>query len=230
MVYSKRIEIICSYLKESKSFADVGCDHGYCSEYVLKNGLCKRVIFSDISAGSLKKAETLLAPYVINGMANGVVGDGFFGVPKDTEQVLIAGMGGFEICSILSDERYGFLPETFVFQPMHDGEKLRRYILKNGGYIERDFTFFDGGKFYDLIVGRKRKENEQEQIYTDAEAQFGRDNISERPEAFIRFLQKKIEDTTRYQADAGDKLQETSRRALDEKIERYKGVLSGEIK
>ena len=138
-------------------FADVGCDHGYCSEYMLENGLCEKAILSDISKGSLEKAEKLLAPYIRQGKAVSVLGDGFQGVPPDVDEVLIAGMGGCEIVSILSDEKHGFMPKRFVFQPMHDGEKLRRYILENGGYIERDFTFKDV-KYYEVIVGGSTKE------------------------------------------------------------------------
>ena len=37
MAYSKRIETLCSLLGKAKTFADVGCDHGFCSEYMLKN-------------------------------------------------------------------------------------------------------------------------------------------------------------------------------------------------
>ncbi|MBQ8884867.1 MAG: SAM-dependent methyltransferase [Clostridia bacterium] len=225
----KRIETVCAHLKRAKIFADVGCDHGYCSEYALKNGLCEFAIFSDISAQSLKKAETLLMPYVKAGRARGVVGDGFAGIGRETDEVLIAGMGGFEIVKILSDETHGFLPETFVFQPMHDSERLRRYLLENGGYIERDFTFRDG-KFYDLIVGHRRKEGETPQSYSAAELEFGRDNIRERPQAFLEWLQKKLLDIERYIVEAGTSLKEKSRTAFEERAEKLKGVLSGEIK
>ena len=58
MSYSKRIDTLCSLLEKTNVFADVGCDHGYCSEYMLKNELCNKAILSDISKGSLQKAET----------------------------------------------------------------------------------------------------------------------------------------------------------------------------
>ncbi len=227
MRYGKRIDTLCSLLVRSESFADVGCDHGYCSEYMLENQLCDRLIFSDVSRGSLAKAEKLLARFVVEGRAKGVLGDGFFGVPKDTEQVLIAGMGGSEIVSILSDKRYGFMPARFVFQPMHDAEKLRRYILENGGYIERDYTFADN-KFYEVIVGRLRKEDEKKQAYTDAEYEFGRDNLTQMGEAFVKRTKKLLADTDKYLACPT--LQQESRLALTERKERLKGVLSGEIK
>ena len=190
MSYSKRIDVLCSLLTAAETFADVGCDHGYCSEYMLSKGLCKKAILSDISKGSLAKAERLLAEYIQNGKAVSVLGDGFYGVPSNTDEVLIAGMGGSEIVDILSDKKYGFIPKRFVFQPMHDAEKLRRYILDNGGYIERDFTFEDV-KFYDVIVGGKAADKTTEP-YTDAEYEYGRENLQTMPKAFIQRTQKQL--------------------------------------
>ena len=227
MAYSKRIKTLCSLLRKSDTFADVGCDHGYCSEYALKSGLCKRVIFSDISKGSLQKAETLLASYVQENRAIGVLGDGFFGVPKDTQQVLIAGMGGSEIVSILSDARFGFMPQYFVLQPMHDSEKLRRYLLENGGIIERDFTFFDG-KFYDVIVGRKGKAGEQVCDYSAADYEFGKENLQTRPIDFLKKIEKLLKNTEKYLQIEG--LQQESKQELLQRKERLEGVLQGEIR
>ena len=144
MSVSVRIKTLCSLLEKTDVFADVGCDHGYCTQYMLESGLCERAIFSDISKGSLQKAQTLLADYVAEGKAEGVLGNGFFGIPDTVGEVLIAGMGGSEILSILTDKKCGFLPKTFVFQPMLNADKLRRFLIDNGGYITRDFTFKDG--------------------------------------------------------------------------------------
>ena len=233
MGYGKRIDTLCSLLRNCDTFADVGCDHGYCSEYMLKNGLCNHAILSDISKGSLAKAESLLAPFVRSGKAVSVLGDGFFGVPKNTEQVLIAGMGGSEIVNILSDKKHGFMPARFVFQPMHDAEKLRRYILANGGYIERDFTFFDG-KFYDVIVGGAQNDRGQvcgecnETPYTDAEYEFGRENLAVMGEAFVARMQKLIRNLDKYMAEPT--LSQDSREELQRRKERLQGVLQGEIK
>ncbi len=227
MGYGKRIDTLCALLAPAKTFADVGCDHGYCSKYVLENGLCERVILSDVSKGSLAKAEALLAPYIRAGKAISVLGDGFFGVPKDTEEVLIAGMGGSEIISILADKKYGFMPKRFVFQPMHDAEKLRRYILENGGYIDRDFTFRDG-KFYEVICGGKAGQGQVQQTYTAAEYEFGKENLLTRPKAFLERLEKLVGNLEKYLKEPT--LQEESKKALIEKKERLQGVLRGEIK
>ncbi len=228
MGYGKRIDTLCAHLTEATVFADVGCDHGYCTEYMLKNGLCRRAIFSDISRGSLAKAEKLLAPFVRAGKATPVLGNGFYGVPKDVDEVLIAGMGGSEIIAILSDEKYGFLPQRFVFQPMHDGEKLRRYILGRGGVIERDYTFEDG-KFYEVLVGGAlRAGAEIPAAYTQAEYEFGRENLIRMPQAFVKRIKKRIDDIGKYLAQSS--LREDSREELLRRRERLEGVLKGEIK
>ena len=225
MGYGKRIDTLCDLLTPCKIFADVGCDHGYCTEYMLRNGLCERAIFSDVSCGSLAKAQALLCEYVEAGVAISVLGDGFFGVPKDTDEVLIAGMGGGEMISILSHPQYGFMPARFVLQPMHDSEKLRKYIHENGGYIERDYTFFDG-KFYDVIVGTAYAQ--QPQRYTVAEYEFGRDNLRDMPKAFVDRTQKQLRNLDKYLSQPN--LQEESRAELLQRKARLQGVLNGEIK
>ena len=221
MGYGKRIDTLCSLLVPVTTFADVGCDHGFCTEYMLKSGLCEYAVFSDISKGSLEKAEKLLAPFVQSGKAKGVLGGGFYGVMPDIDQVLIAGMGGAEIIAILSDEKTGFMPKRFVLQPMLNPDKVRRYILENGGYIERDFTFQDG-KFYDIIVGGRAGEN-QTDPYTDDEYEFGRENLRLRPTAFINRLQKQLKNIDEYLSRSG--MKDESRQELETRKKRLQGVL-----
>jgi tRNA A22 N-methylase len=132
--------------------------------------------------------------------------------------------------SILSNEKHGFMPKRFVFQPMHDAEKLRRYILENGGYIEKDYTFQDV-KFYDVIVGGKREDGGQvfdESSYTDAEYEFGRDNLKSYPDAFTARLRKLLTGIDRYLTQPN--LQDASKEDLLNRKARLEGVLNGEIK
>ena len=110
-MYSKRIQTLCSLLFPVQTFADVGCDHGYCTEYMLKNALCAHATVTDVSADCLKKAELLLADFMTSGVCSSLCTDGLQGVSENTDLVLIAGMGGIEIVNIL---RQGFIPKHFV--------------------------------------------------------------------------------------------------------------------
>ena len=175
-----RIDIICSHLPPADVFADVGCDHGYCTQYMLQNDLCRTAYISDISAESLKKAERLLFKEVAEGRCIPVVCDGLKGI-KSCDVVLIAGMGGEEIVHILSES---YLPKKFVLQPMKNTEKVRRFLLERGARIIKDYTFEDG-KFYDLIAGEVSEEGDS---YTDWEYKFGRDNLRSPSPAFLRWV------------------------------------------
>ena len=175
---TERIVEICKNIPVCGTLADIGCDHGYCTKYAFEHGVCKRAYISDISAGSLAKAERLLAKEIASGVCVSVVADGMRGV-GEVDCVLIAGLGGEEIVRILSERE---LPARFVLQPMRNSDKVRSFLLERGARLERDYTFEDGGYFYDLISGTGTGGDS----YTDFEIYFGRENLKTRPLAFCR--------------------------------------------
>ncbi len=166
---TKRMRLLTSLILPCDTFADVGCDHGYFTQYVLKNGLCRKAYMTDVSEKSLQKAEKLLAEYVERGFAESVCCNGLESVPV-CEQVMIAGMGGEEILSIL---RGGYLPEKLLLQPMQNTPKVRSFLLESGYSIVRDFTFKDG-KYYDAIYARKGISDRK---YTARDLIYGYDNL-----------------------------------------------------
>jgi tRNA A22 N-methylase len=120
------------------------------------------------------------------------------------------------------------MPLRFVFQPMHDAEKLRRYIHENGGYIDRDYTFADG-KYYEVITGGRNDDGVVDnQGYTAAEYEFGRENLLSMPTDFVNRMKKLVANVDKYLQDSG--LQTESKAALQAKKEKLEGVLRGEIK
>lgn len=198
MKKSARLSVICGELDECELFADIGCDHGYCSEYMLDHRLCRKVQFSDISAKCLKKAETLLAAYIKEGIAFPVVCAGLEKIDPKTDLVLIAGMGGEEIVKILSE---GFLPPKLLLQPMKNSDKVRSFLLQNGYGMQKDYTFFADGKFYDLIKASRAVKAEE---YTRDMICFGRDNLLFPGKDFIRKLERDMRDLESWMAGAKD--------------------------
>ncbi len=182
-----RIEKLCRYLDYCTTFADVGCDHGYCTWYMLENGMCESAVISDISAQSLNKAENLLKSYIQKGVVTSVCADGLEGVNKDVNQVLIAGMGGEEIISILEKS---FIPENFVLQPMKNVRAVREFLLEKGAAISVDEPFEFGGKFYYVIKGKNRGKSS---IYGGQQLDFGLNLSGETTRAYILTeLKKKL--------------------------------------
>ena len=183
----ERIAHICSQLTRTKIFADIGCDHGYCTEYMLRKNLCEKAYISDISAKSLSKAETLLAKYVQAGKCIPVVANGLEGIPESCDLVLIAGLGGEEMVEILKQKP---LPVRFLLQPMKNSDKVRSFLLNKGARIEKDYTFSEGKvnrKYYDLISGTA----EGGDTYSEREIKYGRDNLNGiSPTPFLYMMQE----------------------------------------
>ncbi len=178
---NKRLTTIFNALSGCLKFADVGCDHGYIAKAMLDTNKAQTVIISDISAPSLKKAEKLLSNYM-GKRAKSVLCDGLVGIDDNCDQVLIAGMGGEEIISILKCSP--FLPQKLVLQPMKNVDKVRKSLLSIGYAIKKDFIFKDD-KFYNLLVCEKGTDS-----YTEDEIFFGRDNLKERQADFIEFAKR----------------------------------------
>ena len=198
-----RIKEICSNLPVVGCLADVGCDHGYCTKYAFDHHLCERAYISDISAGILEKAQKLLAKEIGAGKCIPCVGDGLQKIGA-CDCVLLAGLGGEEIIRILSERA---LPAQFVLQPMRNSEKVRAFLLARGAKIERDYTFGDGGYYYDLITGTGSGGD----TYSDYEILFGRENLKRLPEAFLKRL---FEEREKTKARMGGQMSRKSREEL----------------
>ncbi len=190
-----RLQQIFDIIPNCQTFADIGCDHGYISMAVVKSGKAEKVFFSDISKKCLAKAELLLEKYVKEGRAFGVVSNGFEKLPL-VDCALIAGMGGEEILSILKSA--STLPEKMVLQPMKNSDKLRVFLVEKGYKILSDFTFKSDGKFYDLILVEKGKDQ-----LTKEEIFFGRTNLFERPDSFIEKWEEKLKEINNYLSREG---------------------------
>ena len=166
-------------------FADIGCDHGYCTRFALRNGLCKKAYACDISDACLAKARTLLEREIADGTCIPVCSDGLDGPQAEADCVLIAGMGGEETVRILSGRP---LPAFFVLQPMKNTQKVRRFLLPRGARLHLDVTFAEGNKFYDLLTG----EGTGGDAYSEFEYRYGRNNLKTPSHAFFRKLKKDI--------------------------------------
>lgn len=213
MKLTKRLAAVCGELEKCDTFADVGCDHGYCTLYMLENGLCRTAQISDISAKSLKKAQALLSAYIAEGRVRPVVCDGLAGIDRGTEQVLIAGMGGEEIVKILSD---GFLPPKLVLQPMKNAEKVRAFLLGRGYALLHDHTFYADKKFYDLIKAVKGGKQEE---YNKDMLSFGRENIISPTEDFAKMLERDISRCREWRESAAE-----GRAEIDARLKKLEGL------
>ncbi|MCL2797273.1 MAG: class I SAM-dependent methyltransferase [Firmicutes bacterium] len=149
-----RLQTICSLIPRSSVIADVGCDHGKISEYIVKNGLAQVLIVNDISAPSLEKAKKRLAScesrmnkeniwyYCCDGVELADLADGI-----GINCAVIAGMGGREILRILETG----IAETVILAPQNFADGVRKGLWELGYRVETDILVQDNNKFYDVL-------------------------------------------------------------------------------
>lgn len=179
---TKRQKNIVDALPICEVLADVGCDHGYIGSQALLQNKARRVVFTDISQSSLNKAR-LKYSLRFGTRATFVCQDGVQSVYCNC--AVIAGMGGLEIISIIKQAR--MLPAQLVLQPMRNQQDVRRFLNYFGYTIKLDYTFVDGGKFYDLIVAEQSHVPQQ---LTPLQYQFGLTNITNPSADFAQFVVK----------------------------------------
>ncbi len=155
---SLRLKEICNLAKSSKRVADVGCDHGKVLGYLVDNCNPEYVIASDISAPSVEKAKKLLQKQ--NKVKFDVrVGNGFSTLTnKDKlDTIIIAGMGGLEIISILSNCNINV--SKLILQPQNNVVKLRRYLNQQNYSILNDFVIREKHIFYTILEVERGNQN-----------------------------------------------------------------------
>ena len=132
------------------SLADIGCDHGKVSVACLLERKTQKVIACDISQKSLQKAVDLAKKYGVKNIEFRA-GDGLQVINDGEAQcVVIAGMGGMEMMSILSSIPKGV--KRLVLCPHRNAIQLREFLSSKDIYIDKDYIVKDGKKFYDIIV------------------------------------------------------------------------------
>ena len=129
--------------------ADVGCDHGYLGIYLLKNGIARSVIASDINKGPLESAIRNSEKFGVRDKMSFYLSDGVRNIPREFDTLVCAGMGGDTMISIL--EAAPWLKDSqyrLVLQCQSKNGTLRRYLTENGWKILQEQIVKDGKFLY----------------------------------------------------------------------------------
>ncbi|HOO22894.1 MAG TPA: class I SAM-dependent methyltransferase [Clostridia bacterium] len=167
-----RLKTILNEIHNAETLADIGCDHGKLIVSAILSGRAKKGIAVDISADSLKKTKILAERYNVEDKIDCLTGDGFLPIKNEVSVAVIAGLGARETAKILSGKD---IASKYILVPHQDTPVLRRYLMENSFFVDKDFTVKEGRHYYSVIVARKGSNN-----YSDAEIYLGK-NIPESP-------------------------------------------------
>lgn len=175
MIISDRLKNIAKLVDGCYSIADVGTDHAYLPIYLIKEGIIKTAIASDINKGPVLRAQENVKKNKVDNFIHCRLGAGLQTVePYEVDIAVIAGMGGNLIRDILEDD----LPvvkslQYLILQPVQNPEILRKYLYRSGYDIIDEELCYDEGKYYEIIkvkfIGKDNKVEKRNINYTISE-------------------------------------------------------------
>ena len=150
---SLRLKTVADMLKDEcihRCTADVGCDHGYVSIYLVQNGISDSAIAMDVRKGPLAMAENNIREYSLEKAIQTRLSDGLTELNEnEADSLVIAGMGGKLMISILEKKDIARLGiRTAVLQPQSDICLFREYLRNKGFVIIDERIILDDGKYY----------------------------------------------------------------------------------
>lgn len=154
MELSPRLMSIARKVPEGARLVDVGTDHGRLPVWLLLRGRISRAIAADLREGPLERARETARLY---GQTEGIsfrLCDGLAGIkPEEADTVVIAGMGGETIASILEAAPWTRREKLLLLQPMTGAPYLRQWLQAHGYVIRSEDVSREGDKLYtDWVV------------------------------------------------------------------------------
>lgn len=152
---SKRLEKIASFIDENDNVIDIGCDHALLDIY-LSNKYSKVYYASDLRESALDMARANIKKYnadnVILSCGNGL--DVING-NMDVNTIVISGMGYLTIIGILKNIKNMKNINKLVIQSNSNSEIVRKYLINNNFYIEKEEIVYDKNIYY-IVSSFKR--------------------------------------------------------------------------
>lgn len=161
---SERLKVIAKQINYRR-IVDIGTDHSYIPIYLCQLNKIDYALASDISKGSLQKAETNIKKYMLENKIKVVLSNGFDNINEIVDTAVIAGMGGNLIINILKNNYISNLKQI-VLQPQLDICDVRKYIHSIGFKIDNEQMIVEQNKYYNIISAIKGYEKyDKEQYY-----------------------------------------------------------------
>lgn len=153
MELSKRLQAIADMVSPGNRVADVGCDHGFVSIYLVQEQIAPKVYAMDLRPGPLARAREHIGSYGYSEYIETRLSDGITALkPKEADAMVVAGMGGRLMAKILSDGMEQVMEmKELVLQPQSELVFFRAYLRAHSLTIVAEDMVKEDGKFYPIM-------------------------------------------------------------------------------
>ena len=154
---SNRLQTVASFVNGGKRVADIGCDHGFVSIYLLESKRASHVIAMDVNKGPLMGAKEHILEAGFENQIEVRLSDGADALKNgEADTFVIAGMGGDLMTKILK-KAFAHLDgiDELILQPQAEIFKVREYLWELGFAIVAEKMVYEEGKYYQIIHAKK---------------------------------------------------------------------------
>lgn len=138
--------------------ADIGCDHGWVSIYLISQGRAKKVVAMDVASGPLERAREHVKNAGLENQIDIRLSDGaeklIFGEDGQLEVdvVLMAGIGGHLAIRLIENSLDKMkAAKCIVIQAQSDIDYVRKRVTELGFLIEAEDMVLEDGKYYNAM-------------------------------------------------------------------------------
>ena len=168
-----RLKSLVKFVDSSDKIIDIGCDHALLDIYLVKNKIIDRLIVSDISINALNAGVSNIKKQGLIDKIDARCGNGLDVLSDDDyiDTIIISGMGSNTIIKILN-KKYLNNINKLIIQSNRDYDILRKYVVSNGFYIDKEEVICVNNKIYINIVFKKGVKS-----YKEEELKYGTNNM-----------------------------------------------------
>lgn len=185
---SERLQNVAELVTPGLRVADIGCDHGYLSIYLMENRLSEHIIAMDINRGPLERAKENIEQAGLSAYIETRLSDGLQELKKNEADCLVmAGMGGRLMIHIL-DEKKELLQDVneIILQPQSEVMKVRQYLEQEHYLILQEAFVCEEYKYYPMMKAIHGDMKLEKEIYY----KYGKLLFQEKNQVFHAFLQQ----------------------------------------
>ena len=176
-------------LVEANSFClDIGCDHALLDIYLVNQNKNIKAIASDIASGPVEQAKQNIKREHLETEIEVRLGDGLSTYSEEVNTAIISGMGGRTIIGICKNNYKTFKKiDTYILSPNNYQEDVKRFMCKNGYYIENEEFVKDKKFIYQILIFKKGKRK-----YTKKEYFFGPVYLEKKGPLFREYYEREM--------------------------------------
>lgn len=150
---SSRLQEIASFVPPGSAVADIGTDHGYIPVWLAQKGIANKITAADINQGPLDHARQTAETYGVSDQIQFRLCNGLdFPDSASHNTVIIAGMGGELIASILEAAPWTQNGSTLILQPNTRIQMLVAWLTEHNYTVLNTRLVKDAGKIYQILI------------------------------------------------------------------------------